>query len=86
MTLPGFQEAMFPVPKLAGSRDEVLPTGRLVEKVEAFLGPDQAERGQLLPSGKRTVIANRTHRAVAYLAKTGGLATTSSLGRTGRSG
>lgn len=70
MTIPGFQELMLPVLKFVAGADEVR-TGDVIARIEAAFDLGHEEREQLLPSGKQTVVANRTHWAITYLAKTG---------------
>lgn len=70
MPVPGFQDLMLPVLQhLVGVSER-----RTTDLVDAMathflLTPD--ERAKMLPSGKQTVIANRTHWAIAYLSRTG---------------
>jgi restriction system protein len=70
VTIPGFQDLMRPVLQECAAADE-LRTTELVERMAAKFQLTPAERLQLLPSGRQSVIANRTHWALAYLSRTG---------------
>lgn len=70
MAIPDFQSLMLPVLEALGDGREH-PTKDLVQLMADRFRLSAEERQQLLPSGRQTVIANRTHWAVTYLAKTG---------------
>jgi restriction system protein len=70
VTIPGFQDLMRPVLEACSMADEIR-TSELVDRMVEQFHLDAAERIQLLPSARQTVIANRVHWAVAYLGKTG---------------
>ena len=69
MAIPGFQDLMRPVLVEASKAPEVR-TSDLVDRMSEQFRLSAEEKAQLLPSGKQTVIANRTHWAIAYLSKT----------------
>ena len=70
MTIPGFQDVMLPVLQATSVGDECR-TGDLVRRMEDQFKLTPEEREALLPSGRQSIIANRTHWAITYLAKTG---------------
>ena len=70
MTIPGFQDVMLPVLQATSAGDESR-TGDLVRRMEDQFQLTAEERSALLPSGRQSIIANRTHWAITYLAKTG---------------
>lgn len=70
MAIPDFQSLMLPVLEALGD-DREHPTKDLIQLMADRFHLSAEERQQLLPSGRQTVIANRTHWAVTYLAKTG---------------
>ena len=61
---------MLPVLKVVIVGDESR-TGDLVRRMEEVFQLAPQERETLLPSGTQSIIANRTHWAITYLAKTG---------------
>lgn len=67
--IPDFQTLMLPVLKIAASGE--IKIGEAIEQLakEFALSPD--ELVALLPSGRQTTFANRTHWAKSYLAKAG---------------
>lgn len=69
MAIPDYQTLMLPV--LRAASDGEVRIGDVVEQLadEFHLTPE--ERSELLPSGKQTVFANRTHWAKSYLGKAG---------------
>ena len=69
MAIPGFQDLMLPVLAEASKAPDVW-TSDLVEQMSRQFELSDEEKAQLLPSGRQTVIANRTHWALAYLSKT----------------
>ena len=70
MTIPGFQDVMLPVLQATSAGGEIR-TGDLIRRMEDQFELTTEERETLLPSGRQSVIANRTHWAITYLAKTG---------------
>jgi restriction system protein len=70
VTIPGFQDLMLPV-LLAVADGQETRTGDLVSVMADRFGLSGEERERLLPSGRQTLIGNRTHWAVTYLTKTG---------------
>jgi restriction system protein len=69
VTVPGFQDLMLPV-LLAVADGREARTGDLVSVMAERFGLSGEERERLLPSGRQTLIGNRTHWAITYLAKT----------------
>lgn len=69
MTIPGFQDVMLPLLQCLQQAGE-MKTVDLVDAMATHFNLSPEERSRMLPSGKQTVIANRTHWAVAYLSKT----------------
>lgn len=69
MTIPDFQALMLPVLRRLGERD--WKTLDLVEAVSEEFGLSEAERAELLPSGRQRKIANRVHWSLAYLNRAG---------------
>ncbi len=70
MPIPDYQDLMLPVIQLCADGREHR-TADLVAAVADRLGLGDEDRKQLLPSGRQTVIANRTHWAITYMAKAG---------------
>ena len=69
MTIPTYQGVMLPLLKLAAASDVKRKDADAALAVE--FGLSEAERGQLLPSGKQRVFDNRIHWAATYLVKAG---------------
>ena len=69
MAIPDYQTLMLPVLRLA-AREE-MKIGDVVEMLSNQFSLVDAERSELLPSGKQTIIANRTHWAKTYLKQAG---------------
>jgi restriction system protein len=69
MAIPDYQSLMLPV-LLAASKGEVR-IGEVVDRLASEMGLSAEERGQLLPSGRQTLFANRVHWAKTYLNKAG---------------
>lgn len=74
MAVPDFQTLMLPVLKAAGTNEVRLSD--LVERLAADFHLTEDEKGQLLPSGRQTTLANRVGWAKTYLAKAGLVRTT----------
>lgn len=70
MTIPGFQDLMLPLVEHLGEHGEAKTT-ELVDAMASRFALSPEERGALLPSGRQTIIANRTNWAITYLTKTG---------------
>src|SRR5690242_4283514 len=69
MAIPDYQSLMLPVLlQLAQRRSS---TVALIPVIADAHGLTQAERSELLPSGRQTTFANRVHWALAYLNKAG---------------
>ena len=60
---------MLPILKLVATRE--LTNKACVESIADQFSLSPEEREQLLPSGKQTIIANRTHWAATYMMKAG---------------
>ncbi|PZQ65947.1 MAG: restriction endonuclease [Variovorax paradoxus] len=69
MSIPDFQSLMLPV--LRRLMTGQASTGELIEVMAEEHGLTDEERHTLLPSGRQTTIANRTHWALAYLSRAG---------------
>lgn len=70
MPIPDFQTLMLPTLKLLAS-GEPRPAAGVVEAIEGEFDLNEAERKQLLPSGRQTVIRNRIGWALTYMTKAG---------------
>ena len=69
MAIPDFQTLMLPVlRKSAGGEVNIR---QVVENLTEEFSLTSDERAELLPSGKQTTFANRTHWAKSYLGKAG---------------
>jgi restriction system protein len=69
MAIPDFQTLMLPVLQLASTGERRI--GDVVDHLATAFSLTDAERAQLLPSGRQATFANRVHWAKAYLAKAG---------------
>jgi restriction system protein len=69
MAIPDFQTLMLPV--LSRLAMEQASTTGLIATMADHFGLADAERAELLPSGRQPVIANRVHWAVSYLGRAG---------------
>lgn len=69
MAIPDFQTLMLPVLKAAEGGE--VKIGDVVEKLANDFALTDEERTSLLPSGRQTTFANRTHWAKSYLGKAG---------------
>jgi restriction system protein len=67
--IPDYQALMRPVLECASQRE--VRIGDVVEEIADKLGLSQADRQELLPSGKQTRFANRVHWAKSYLKQAG---------------
>jgi restriction system protein len=77
MAIPDYQTLMLPVLRLALQGEAKI--GDIVERLSEEFQLSEDERTELLPSGKQTIIANRTHWAKTYL-KQAGLVTSTRRG------
>jgi restriction system protein len=68
VAIPDYQSLMFPVLKLAGDGNEHRMSD-VVDTLASQLKLTEAEREELLPSGKQPVFNNRVHWAKTYLAQ-----------------
>jgi restriction system protein len=69
MTIPSYQTLMLPVLKCAEKKDIRVP--EIEEEIAKQFGLTQAERDQLLPSGRQKLLHNRLHWAKFYMSKAG---------------
>ncbi len=69
MPVPDYQTLMLPVLKLVASGYETIP--ECLQPLSQSFDLTEDEVGQLLPSGKQTVLANRAHWARTYLSQAG---------------
>ena len=67
--VPDFQTLMLPVLRRFGERR--WRTQELVDSIAEQFGLSEADRTEMLPSGRQTRLANRVHWALAYLHKSG---------------
>ena len=68
MPVPDFQSLTKPVlESTADGREHRTP--EFIETISQRFGLSEAERSELLPSGRQTRLANRVHWAIAYLTK-----------------
>jgi restriction system protein len=77
MTIPDYQSLMLPVLRLSARGETKIAD--VVERLSDEFKLSEDERAELLPSGKQTTIANRTHWAKSYL-KQAGLVTSTRRG------
>lgn len=69
MAIPDYQTLMLPVLQLAAAGETRVPEA--AEKIAALFKLSDAEREEILPSGRQRVLHNRIHWAKFYLAKAG---------------
>ncbi|QXQ06841.1 restriction endonuclease [Sphingosinicellaceae bacterium] len=69
MPIPDYQTLMLPVLSIAAAGETRVPVA--AEKVADLLGLSEAEREEMLPSGKQRLLHNRIHWAKFYMAKAG---------------
>jgi restriction system protein len=69
MPIPDFQTLMLPLLRRLCEAQTTSPD--LIEAMAQAFGLSEAERAQLLPSGRQPVIANRVHWALSYLGRAG---------------
>lgn len=69
MAMPDYQSLMLPVLEIGAKGESSVPMA--ADEVAARLGLTNAERDQMLPSGKQRVLHNRLHWAKFYLTKAG---------------
>lgn len=70
MPIPDFQSLMLPVLEVAADGQDHAGSALIAAMSDRF-GLTEAERSELLPSGRQPTIANRVHWAITYLAKCG---------------
>lgn len=68
MTVPDFQTLMRPLLECAQNGHEV-KTSDCIEIIAKRFNISEADREQLLPSGRQTVLTNRVHWARTFLGK-----------------
>jgi len=69
MPVPDYQSLILPVLRCAA--EGVVTVADCLEKMAPALGLTEEDKAQLLPSGKQTVFANRTHWAKFYMTRAG---------------
>lgn len=69
MAIPDYQTLMLPVLRVAAEGETRVPAA--AEKIAAQLGLSDAEREEMLPSGRQRVLHNRIHWAKFYMSKAG---------------
>lgn len=69
MTIPDYQSLMLPVLKLSSAGE--VRVSDAVEKLATLMTLSEAERAELLPSGKQTKFSNKVHWAKTYLKQAG---------------
>ncbi len=69
MTIPDYQSLMLPVLIVAAEGETRVP--QAAERIANMLSLTEAEREELLPSGKQKLLHNRIHWAKFYLSKAG---------------
>lgn len=69
MSIPDYQTLMLPVLKKAASGE--VKISKVIEELSDEFQLTEDEKAELLPSGKQTIIANRTHWAKTYLKQAG---------------
>lgn len=78
MSAPDYQTLMLPVLKLACEGEQRV--GEIADTIADAFGLTEAEREQMLPSGRQRVLHNRIHWAKFYMSKAG-LITSPARGR-----
>jgi restriction system protein len=69
MPIPDYQSLMLPVLEIASKGETSVP--QMEAEVAARFGLSEAERQEMLPSGRQRLLHNRIHWAKFYLAKAG---------------
>jgi len=69
MAIPNYQTLMLPVLVLASEGEQRV--GDIIDRIADQFGLTEAEREQLLPSGRQRVLHNRIHWAKFYMSKAG---------------
>lgn len=69
MTIPDYQALMLPVLRVAAQGATRVPEA--ADKIAAQLGLSEAERTEMLPSGRQRLLHNRIHWAKFYMGKAG---------------
>lgn len=69
MPVPDYQTLMLPVLKAFAEGAENV--SQIVPKLKAELGLTDADAGEMIPSGRKTVLVDRAHWARTYLSKAG---------------
>jgi len=70
MTIPDFQSLMLPILEYASDGHDHRGSSLIAAMADRFR-LTEAERTELIPSGRQAMIANRVHWAITYLAKCG---------------
>ncbi|MGN6210127.1 restriction endonuclease [Asticcacaulis sp.] len=69
MPIPDYQALMLPVLQLAAASETRVP--EVANKIANQLGLSEAEREEMLPSGRQRLLHNRVHWAKFYMSKAG---------------
>ncbi|HTO39771.1 MAG TPA: winged helix-turn-helix domain-containing protein, partial [Rhizomicrobium sp.] len=69
MSIPDYQRLMLPVLRIAATGEQRVSD--VAEYIADELGLNLAEREELLPSGRQTILRNRIHWAKFYMSKAG---------------
>ncbi|ODT47767.1 restriction endonuclease [Devosia sp. 63-57] len=69
MAIPDYQTLMLPVLVLASEGEQRV--GDITDRIASQFGLTEAEREQLLPSGRQRILHNRIHWAKFYMSKAG---------------
>lgn len=69
MSIPDYQALMLPVLRIAAAGETRVPAA--ADAIADQLGLSEAERAELLPSGRQRVLQNRIHWAKFYMGKAG---------------
>jgi restriction system protein len=71
MSLPNFQQLMFPALQTLGRRRDEISVAGLEDEIVKTLNITSEERARMLPSGNQTIFSNRLNWARSYLSKAG---------------
>ncbi len=69
MTIPDYQSLMLPVLEISAKGETSVP--QVEAEIAIRFGLSEAERHELLPSGRQRVLHNRIHWAKFYLTRAG---------------
>lgn len=69
MAIPDYQSLMLPVLRIASQGESRVPDA--AKKIADELGLTEAEREEMLPSGRQRLLHNRIHWAKFYMSRAG---------------